>query len=207
MLKNCNCGATLPEDARFCHRCGKPQWAEDIAAFEPIAEARASAVPPPVPAGAGSPLTFSNPLALRTSLLVASITAVLEIIPFAILIAPLLGGFASVSLYQRRSGQSLTTGAAAKLGWITAIINAVLFTMWMILNFALQGTPLFDLLRESIKKQVATPAQQEALKMLSDPWVLGVAFVFGWLMLLVITSLMFMAGGALGAKFSKQRTS
>ena len=26
----CNCGATLPQDARFCHKCGKPQYESDI---------------------------------------------------------------------------------------------------------------------------------------------------------------------------------
>jgi hypothetical protein len=204
MAKNCTCGAPLPDDARFCHRCGKPQWEQDTIAFEPPAVPPVSAIPPVLPPGAGAPLTFNNPLALRTSLLVASITAVLEMAPFVILIAPLLGGFAAVALYQRRSGQILTTGAAAKLGWITAIINAVLFTMWETLNFALQGTAILDVLRENLKHQVMTPAQQQ---LINDPWFVGLIVVVGWIMLCSFTSLLFMAGGALGAKFSKQRAS
>jgi hypothetical protein len=35
----------------------------------------------------------------------------------------------------------------------------------------------------------------------------GLIVVVGWVMLCSFTSLLFMAGGALGAKFSKQRAS
>ena len=39
----CTCGAALPEDARFCHKCGKPQYEEDIARLNAVDE------PPPPP--------------------------------------------------------------------------------------------------------------------------------------------------------------
>src|SRR5689334_2027095 len=37
MADFCTCGAQLPEDARFCHRCGKPQRNETFA-VEPTPE-------------------------------------------------------------------------------------------------------------------------------------------------------------------------
>src|SRR3954453_7443593 len=61
----CTCGAKLPEDARFCHKCGKPQFEliepEEPAVVEPVPPVPVQ--PPPQPQGVG----FRNPAAVRVA--------------------------------------------------------------------------------------------------------------------------------------------
>ncbi len=201
----CSCGATLPEDARFCHRCGKPQRDEFVEiAPEPAPVAVAPVAPDAV--AARQSVSFNNPLALRTSLLVASVASILEVVPVLQLIAPILGGFATASLYQKRSGQVLTAGAGAKLGWITAILNALLFTVFMSLNLAREGSAVFDGLRDTARQQATSPAQLEALKMMNDGRFLAVMVLIVWIFFFVFSSLLYMAGGALAARMSRPKT-
>jgi hypothetical protein len=205
----CSCGATLPEDARFCHRCGRPQRDEfpDVK-IEPDRVSVATAPPASsVVTSIVQTVSFSNPLVLRTSLLVASITTMLEIIPYVGFIAPILGGFAAAALYQRRSGQVLTAGSGAKLGWITAILNALLFTIFISLDFAVAGPAMFDALRENVRQQASSPAQIQALQMMNDPRFLAVMVLMIWVLLFVTSSLLYMAGGALAARMQRQKVS
>src|SRR5438093_11633008 len=70
----CTCGAELPEDARFCHRCGKPQR-EEIVVEQPLPP------PPPIPAiptqvWTGVP-SFHHPVAVLVCLFVVSIASFL----------------------------------------------------------------------------------------------------------------------------------
>src|SRR5579872_904608 len=66
----CTCGATLPPDARFCHKCGKPQREEDVQVEEqPIIVA----APPPPVAAEPPPISFRNRLALRVGLMTGAL--------------------------------------------------------------------------------------------------------------------------------------
>src|SRR5436305_1359982 len=47
VAERCTCGAQLPPDARFCHKCGKPQY--DYPGLETEAVAQAPTPPPPPP--------------------------------------------------------------------------------------------------------------------------------------------------------------
>src|SRR5258708_21315931 len=61
----CSCGAQLPEDARFCHKCGKPQR-EEIVVEPPPAPPAAAAPPAPGDAAAWPRApSFRHPLAWR----------------------------------------------------------------------------------------------------------------------------------------------
>ena len=207
----CTCGATLPEDARFCHRCGKPQR-DEFLGVEPEPESAPSVVTFSAPLRAAAAetkrtISFNDPLALRTSLLVASVASVLEITPFGGLFAPIAGGFAVVTLYQFRARQALTPGSGAKLGWITALLNALLITIFMIFKFALVGSILFDPLRESFRAQASSPTQLEALRMMSDPRYLALIVSMVWIFLFAISSALYLAGGALAARMYRQKTS
>jgi hypothetical protein len=127
--QRCTCGALLPDDARFCHKCGKPQYEEDIARLaaleSTVAPVQAPLDPPLSPAPATG-ISFRNSRAVLISLLVAAGTF------FASLIATLLwpplsplvlcaGGFAAARLYRTGASASLTTAAGARLGWMTGL--------------------------------------------------------------------------------------
>jgi hypothetical protein len=199
----CTCGAPLPEDARFCHRCGKPQREELL---EPEPAPRILIETPPSPPKTAPNLAFGNPLALRTALLVASATTVLEMIPFAIFVAPILGGFATVMLYQRRSGQALSPGAGAKVAWLSAIFNSLLLTVLTAVNLAVAGSSGFDGVRDQMRKQAMSPDQQQVVQMLNNPVFLAFCVLIVWVILFAIISALYMAGGAMGARFQKQKT-
>ena len=72
MPEFCTCGAQLPPDALFCHKCGKPQ--RDIVTPEiepntyPAAVEASVAPPPPAPRLQPLPLNFHNPIAVRIAL-------------------------------------------------------------------------------------------------------------------------------------------
>src|SRR5579872_719709 len=62
----CTCGAKLPPDARFCHKCGKPQRDEPVVMEEVLS-------PPPLPftelpAPITARISFHNGLAVRAAL-------------------------------------------------------------------------------------------------------------------------------------------
>ncbi len=78
MPEICTCGAQLPPDARFCHKCGKPQREEIV--VEPV-EAFAPQPPPLVEAAPLQALNFRNPIALRVGLLAAGLLCLLMMIP------------------------------------------------------------------------------------------------------------------------------
>src|SRR5215471_558408 len=85
----CSCGAQLPEDAVFCHKCGKPQ--REIAAAEPEAPPRAEwQTPAPDTARVYAPDTrleapaidFQNAVAWRVAGLVSLAASALFFLPY-----------------------------------------------------------------------------------------------------------------------------
>ncbi len=125
--QRCTCGAVLPEDARFCHKCGKPQYEEDIARLaEP--QSAAPVQSPLLPPSLATPasISFKNSRAVLISLVVAAATFFGS--GAAVLVSPLLfpvilcaGGFASARLYRRQSAEPITATAGARLGWMTGL--------------------------------------------------------------------------------------
>ena len=197
MPEFCSCGAQLPPDSLFCHKCGKPQ--KEIVAPEPAEpdSPPVTFVPPPVfapPPRFAMPVSFRNPVALRIALFVG--VGAMFLSSFLPLVNWLAAGFFSVFFYRRKTHNLLNVGAGLHLGWITGLI---MFTMWGVFFLALgisgKLTPIFQ---EQLKNLPSTNDpyfQQMAQFMGSGPGlmvVLAVGFVF-------ITCLS-MAGGALGAK-------
>lgn len=201
----CTCGTELPEGARFCFRCGKPQRAEDVETFAPAV----IPTPPPLPLAAdvATGVSFGNPIALRTALFIACLITGLEVYPPFVVIAPLVGGFAAVLLFQRRTGRVLTTAAAVKLGWITALLNATLGTVAVTAMAVMEGPAFLEPLREAMRQQAVSPAQQQAIQMMNDPFFMGMLVLFFWLLYFVVISGLCIAGGALGARLARPRTS
>jgi hypothetical protein len=197
MPETCTCGAQLPPDSLFCHKCGKPQ--REIAepeVLKPVILAPVTGAPAPAFATAprfAMPVSFKNPVAVRISLLVGLVAMFFSFLP---IVNWLAAGFFAVLFYRRKTHNLLNVGAGLHLGWITGL---VMFTMWGVLLMAegLSGK-LTGVVQEQIKSLPAANDpyfQQVAQFMASGPGlviVLAIGFV-------LITALS-MAGGALGAK-------
>src|SRR5690348_6226594 len=115
----CSCGAQLPPDAVFCHKCGKPQRAigPEERADEPVVVV---APPSPVEARRVEPaaMSFRNPLAVRIAFIVALVTIVTTLLGQSLLLSLILwvaAGFFAVLFYTRRTGQFLNVKAGLRM--------------------------------------------------------------------------------------------
>jgi hypothetical protein len=194
----CSCGAQLPPDALFCHKCGKPQR-EIVAAVPEIEEVEA----PPQPAVSVRPpaidilpLNFRNGAAVRIALVVAlTATVAFFIMPF---LNWVFGGFFAVFFYRRRTGFLLNLGAGMRMGWITGVLAFLLYTI----PFAIQIPQMGALLEERLKSM---PSQDPVLvhqmmQFFQSGAGFAVAVVFSLMAMFLIITFLSMAGGALAAK-------
>jgi hypothetical protein len=196
----CTCGAELPPEALFCHKCGKPQREILIPEPElPPPPPEPAAAPPP-PSFADLPLNFHNPVAVRIALLVALIATVLSFLPFLNWIG---AGFFAVFFYRRKTGSLLNIGAGLRMGWITGILMfsfwAVIFTVQQ-LPSAISGKP-GTLFQQQLKNLPANdPTVQQLVQFFQSGPGIFVFLLFSLGALFVFITGLSMAGGALGAK-------
>jgi hypothetical protein len=200
----CTCGAQLPPDSLFCHKCGKPQ--REVIAPEPEPASVAELVSPvaaPVAAETQPPaLNFRNLIAMRIAFIVAPVAFLLSWIPALNLVWWITAGFLAVFFYRRRTGVLLNVRAGVRLGWITGVImfavTTVIFTLTVVPLAANGG--IAALFRQQLKNP-SDPNVQEALRMLETTPGLATILLVMLFMLFVFITLLSMAGGALGAKF------
>jgi hypothetical protein len=202
----CTCGAQLPPDARFCHKCGKPQY--DY--VSPVVEEPAPVVPqvltPQIDAVRPvSEIGFHNGLAVRIGL-IAAMSAVLVLMiplpfPFVrLFVAPIAAGFFAVFLYSRRTGQNLSVRSGRRMGWITGIFVftfvGVLSTV-AIIAISNQGE-----LTKTLQSQFPAndPNSETIAQAFNDPTMVGVLVLLSLALLFVVLTALPMIGGALGAK-------
>lgn len=210
MPEFCTCGAQLPPDSLFCHKCGKPQRdnidpepeAESVPEFVPTPAVTVEAVPPP-PA-----INFHNLVALRIAFVFAPVAFLLSWIPALNLLLWIAAGFLAVFFHRRRTGVLLNVRAGVRLGWITGVImfaiTTVIFTLTVVPVAASGG--IANLFRQQLKNPT-DPNVQEALRMLeSAPGLVTVLLVMLF-MLFVFITLLSMFGGALGAKYVSRNQS
>lgn len=216
MAEFCSCGARLPEEARFCHKCGKPQFDYDAMMAEtrdlpPAVEAQAvAAAAPEIPQEIG----FHNRIAVRIAFIGALnsllLFFLLSPIPLlAIFGSFLLAGFLAVYLYRRATGQNVSAGNGAKIGWITGIFSFTIFTLLSTCNVVVmsyQGgmSKMLDQIRSQMSAQGADADM--LLRLIDQPMGLA-AFLLGTLIFMfVFLTLLPTLGGALGAKlFTRAR--
>ncbi len=201
----CTCGAELPDGARFCHKCGRPQRDEDrLPAAEIVPqEAPPVLLPPPATPTPG----FSNPLAVRTALLFGSLSALLNSIPFVSFGCCLWlvgSGFLAVYLYSRRTGALLAVGGGAYLGWMTGLFTFVITIFLTGVNFAIQPGARTGF-RQAIEQQLQKmPAQDEiarqVIAFLTSPAGMAMFLLFYLVVAFLGMVALSIAGGALGAK-------
>jgi len=203
----------LPPDARFCHKCAKPQY------DYPGLEDAQPALPPPLPATVPPPLpvapqmaeiSFRNRIAVRIGFLAA-----LFALGGTMLLAPLVqsgavilfvtfgAGVLAPQWYTRRTGQHLSVRSGARIGWITGIfcfaMFLVLLTIWALAVTNASSIPgLED--NPTMKKAV-----QDFLNILKDPAKAAQAIIIGVVSLFLFITTLPMLGGALGARLSHKQ--
>jgi hypothetical protein len=196
MPEYCSCGAQLPPDALFCHKCGKPQ--REIVVEEPEPQPAPAFVPPAPTVREALPMNFQNPVAVRIALTVAIGATILSfVLPVLNWIA---GGFFAVLFYKRRTGSLLNVNAGVRLGWITGILafvlSAILFTISVLPHL---GT----LIQQQIRNLPPSDDPELMRQMLqffqSGPGI-ATALVFSLGVMFALITLLTIAGGALGAK-------
>jgi hypothetical protein len=201
MPEMCTCGAQLPPDALFCHKCGKPQ--REIVEVEPV-ERRTEGPPPVAPAALAAPVASSAPasfqsrVAMNIGLKVAVGATLFFFLPY---VNWLGAGFFSVFLYRRRTGQRLNMESGVRIGWITGLqmfsIMALLLTGTLVMFHAVGGTAAF----QTQFKNALDPKVMAAFESLQS--ASGVAEML--IQLFVFVNLLSMVGGAIGAKITGRR--
>lgn len=206
MEQRCTCGVVLPEGARFCHKCGKPQFEEDIARLSAQEQALA-------PAGhvslAQSPtasrIGFGNLRAVLITMGVAALSLVL--LCAAAIIAPLFGpiilcaaGFAAAKFYTRRTIEPLSTGGGAFLGLMTGLWLFLVVAICAAITSVYMASPEG---REIMK--AAMPKMPEVAKMLDDPHRFLMSILEGLIPMFFIATISAAFGGMLAARTSARR--
>lgn len=199
----CTCGARLPEDARFCHKCGKPQFEEIVEEQEPlpVVVAAVPVQPPALPLD----INFSNRSAVRAGFLAALIAVLLFIFPLPFPFLRLTGaflaaGFFAVFLYTRRTGQKLSLRSGARIGWITGIFS---FTMVMVqMTAGVLATESEGGIAAAVKQQlpVNDARSEQLIRSLQEPSALAFLMLMGLFVLFVLLTVLPTLGGLLGAK-------
>jgi hypothetical protein len=200
--ERCTCGAQLPEDARFCHKCGKPQR-EEIVVEQPAPPpaATVTVAPPPLPEPPA--IGFSNGPAVRIGMMLGLLGFVLTAVfgragfPFVVIWLVTVGGFA-VHLYRRATGHRLSVSGGAHLGWICGVFGFVVATVMLALIAAAITDPAFvSALREQMKQSgVPSATVDQVLNVLHSPSGIASGLLLSFLMFTVPPAF----GGALGAK-------
>jgi|ERR1035438_6284930 hypothetical protein len=192
----CTCGAQLPPDSLFCHKCGKPQ--REVMEPEPQPESVAEFVPPAAPPIDTAPpppaLNFHNLAAIKIAFLMAVLATLLSFLPYLNWLA---AGFFAALMYRRRTGHFLNLESGLRLGWMTGVLMFVIIMVVFAASMALISAAggLSGLPAEV--RSAIDPRVQEMVKMMQNVPAVAQMLV----MLFVFTTLLSMAGGALGAKF------
>ncbi len=209
MPEFCTCGAQLPPDARFCHKCGKPQYDyPNVGEEEPVPPV-VVAVPPPLPVlpPAAAEISFGNGTAVRAGFLAALLSVLLFFVifqlPYRFLLLSLVflaAGFLAVYLYKRRTGQTVSLRGGARMGWITGIFAFVIFTFQLTLSAVAASSE--GGIADIMKKQMPADDEQARvlLQVIQDPSQLAIYILIGLMIFFVFLTVLPTLGGLLGAK-------
>jgi len=199
----------LPDQARFCHKCGKPQYEEDIARLAELETVRAPVQAPlDVPAAVTpvTPIGFGNLRAVAITMVVAAL-ALIALLLLSLLAPPLgplvlcAAGYAAALFYRRQSAQPLSTGGGAYLGVMTGLWLFLVFALGASVLAAEVGSPAGrEILRAGMAKM------PEAAKMLDDPHQLTVQIRESLIPMFFLATLSAAFGGMLAARTLARRS-
>ncbi|MGE5568823.1 MAG: zinc ribbon domain-containing protein [Rhodospirillales bacterium] len=199
----CTCGAQLPPDARFCHKCGKPQREEDVIVEPEIIAPATALFPAPKPADE-TPIDFRNTMAVRVGFLTALLASLFNaMLVYACPVWLLAAGFLCVYFYQRRTGQVLTVGNGARMGWITGLFSFMIFTVLFTLSFVAQVRS-GELLKNLSEVPFFQGSADQLRELFANPVYLAVNVLVSLAVLFVVFTALSIAGGALGAKMLRR---
>jgi hypothetical protein len=202
----CTCGAELPPDARFCHKCGKPQREEPVPERVEVEPPPVKATPPPA-VDVAHRIDFHNPVALRIAFMAATLASVLNLVPFlnyGCMLWLLAAGFFAVYMYSRRTGQILSVRSGARMGWLTGVFTFVIGTIFYtltIISISVHSGGLSAFYRQNLGN-MTLPEQsvQQALDILETPGGIAGVIIFSLVVLFAVFTLFPILGGAIGAK-------
>ena len=209
MPEFCSCGAKLPPDARFCHKCAKPVYDEPLEEAAP--EEHVVTIAPPVLTPPLKPeINFHNSAAVRVCFLAAGISSLLITLPLPAFLAMgwlllwlLASGFLAVWLYRRRTGEEITVRGGMRMGWITGVFCFVIATLFFtisVLTISNKGG-LASFYREQFSARGPLDANVEQfLQILQDPSGLATVILLSLFFVFIFFTLLPTIGGALGAK-------
>jgi hypothetical protein len=196
----CTCGAKLPPDARFCHKCGKPQF--DMSMYEQEEETVAAPVlvAPPVEPPAPE-VGFRNPVAVRIGLLVALLSFFATALSGPVVILPFIwlvgAGFLSVYLYRRRTGLILSLGSGARMGWMTGLFAfLILLVLLTTLVLLLSDPDMAARLLSELRARGADVNAEHMVEAFQSPGGLTQIVLISFIVFTLFPAI----GGAIGAK-------
>ena len=202
----CTCGAVLPPEARFCHKCGKPQREEPrMMEEQEAAQPPPPPPPPPIPIAVPPPISFHNGPAVRIALTAGTLAFLLSMLsgqlalPQAFALVWLVAaGFLAVFLYSRRTGQRLSVRSGAHLGWISGIFGFLIVTMLLTVTAVMMSEPaVVTAMRDQLKTHGIPEANADQMIHLFRSWEgIAGALLASFLIFTVLPAL----GGAVGAK-------
>jgi hypothetical protein len=193
----CTCGAVFAENARFCHRCGRPVHEMTTAELEELFPTPPPPVQPIVVPPPPMPIGWSNPIALRVAIMMSLAITMPELLPYLNSLFFLwwfLAGWGAVWLYSRLTGMHLTISAGAHLGFLTGIFTFL--SVALILASQLASSEVREALNQQMMKDPRTA------DVMNHPAVLGCVAIMVLAVIFGIVAVVCTTGGALGARFS-----
>lgn len=159
-----------------------------------------------VAAAAPAPIDFHNRTAVRVGFLTAMLASFLiSLLVYACPLWLVAGGFLCVYMYQRRTGQLLTVGNGARMGWITGLFSFTIFTVLFTFSFVMQVRS-GELLKNLGDMPFLQGSAEQLRELFSNPFYLAFNMLLSLAVLFVVFTSLSVAGGALGAKLlSKPR--
>lgn len=181
----------MPEEALFCHKCGKPQ--REILAAEP----EPAPAPTPVYVVVEQPRAdgFKLRQAILLALPVAAGATMLFFLPFVNWIG---GGFVTVLWYRKRTGERINVAAGMRMGWITGLMMFAMVALF-IGGFAALMHSMGGVAAVQAQFKSAIDANTvEALKMIENDLSKALVVYF------LVINLLSAAGGAIGAAMGRE---
>jgi hypothetical protein len=207
----CTCGAELPSGARFCHKCGKPQFElPEVEQAVPAAEAPQQTpvqgpILPPLPGGPRE-INFRNGSAVRIGFITSGIvTLLMSLLGYVLgafaLLTLVAGGFLGVYLYLKRTGERVSVKNGARLGWITGVFCFCISTVFTTLTVVGNSESLIAEWKRQLDRSGASEeSMRQAMQIFQSPAGLATLIVLSLFLMFIFFTLLPAIGGALGAK-------